>query len=179
MDITGLNITQIQEKIYPIVADYFKGCKLSSFKEWGFESFIFDLTELTHLIPDKHNHQFKDDTKFNGASGFIEFDLMANEYQNKTYILMIIADEFNINREYSNHDLENSDGGYVVLYSGGDLSEFSKINLDIKNLIPEHTTIIKCQNDVDYINSLILCNNDFTISIFMRADVAPENLLIC
>lgn len=85
----------------------------------------------------------------------------------------------NINREYSNHDLENSDGGYVVLYSGGDLSEFSKINLDIKNLIPEHTTIIKCQNDVDYINSLILCNNDFTISICMRADVAPENLLIC
>ena len=95
MDIRGLTIQQIQEKIYPIVADYFKGCKLSTFKEWAFESFTFDLTELTHLIPKHYIQKFKDDVRFSGASGVIEFDSTATEYQNKTYILMLISDEFN------------------------------------------------------------------------------------
>ena len=95
MDIRGLNIQQIQEKIYPIIADYFKGCKLKSLEEWAFDSFIFDLTELLHLIPKHHIQKFKDDVRFNGASGFIEFDSTATEYQNKTYILMLISGEFN------------------------------------------------------------------------------------
>ena len=84
-----------------------------------------------------------------------------------------------INREYPNHDLENSDGGYVVLYSGNDLSAFEKIDINIKKLMPEYTSIIKCKDDVDYTNSLIISNNETTISIFMRADVAPANLLDC
>ena len=95
MDITGLNIMQIQKKIYPYVAHYFKRCKVSSFKEWAFDSFIFDFEEIIHLIPSKHHHRFKDGARFSGASGFLELDSTTAEYQDKKYILMLISDENN------------------------------------------------------------------------------------
>ena len=95
MDITGLDILQISEKIYPYVTDYFKGCKLSDFKEWSFESYIFNLSELTHLIPAQHQHRFKDTDKFNGASGFLDFETVPEDYENKKFLLMTITDEDN------------------------------------------------------------------------------------
>ena len=95
MDIKNLNILQISEKIYPYVSDYFKGCTLSDFKEWSFESYIFDLSELTHLIPEQYHHRFKDTDEFNGASAFLDFEAVPEEYENKKYLLMLIADKNN------------------------------------------------------------------------------------
>jgi hypothetical protein len=91
----GLNIIKKKKKIYHYVSDYFKGCKLSSFEDWAFESYIFYFEEIIHLIPKKYHQQFKDDDKFTGASGLLEFESMSDEYQNKEYVLMTVTDEHN------------------------------------------------------------------------------------
>ena len=95
MQIQGLNINQISQKIAPYVVNYFKGFTLSSFKEWSFESYIFDFEEVEHLILEQYRHQFNDDDKFNGVSGDIEFISMPDECKNQKYLLMLITDSDN------------------------------------------------------------------------------------
>jgi len=58
MQIQGLSINQISQKIEPYVGDYFKGFTLSSFNEMSFESYIFDYEEVKHLILEQYRHQF-------------------------------------------------------------------------------------------------------------------------
>ena len=72
------------------------------------------------------------------------------------------------------------DGGYaVILHGEDDLSVLADLGLEVDELCPEYTDIIKTSIGVEYIHALILCNNEFSVHILMPKANAPENLLDC
>lgn len=77
-------------------------------------------------------------------------------------ILEILDSEYG-----SNRDKYVDDGGYVE-----DFKQIQKkTNIDINNVIVEYV------DGKVYINSLVLCNNDYSISLIMPFEIMPENLL--
>jgi hypothetical protein len=89
-------------------------------------------------------------------------------------ILTILDNEYGEKRDIDN------DGGYVLLVD--DEGDFESIKSDLyidleEDAIPEFVDIIRCENgEVLYTNSLILCNNDYGISIIMLLSITPKNL---
>lgn len=49
-------------------------------------------------------------------------------------------------------------------------------NSDIEGVIPEFVDKILCSNGEVYTNSLILCNNDYAISLLIPIKLTPQNL---
>ncbi|MEQ3340393.1 hypothetical protein [Clostridium butyricum] len=72
-----------------------------------------------------------------------------------------------------NGDKYVDDGGYVIFVES--IEDFKQIqkktNIDINNVIVEYV------DGKVYINSLVLCNNDYSISLIMPFEIMPENLL--
>ena len=72
------------------------------------------------------------------------------------------------------------DGGYVVVLHGkDDISVLADLGLEVGELCPEYTDIIKTSIGVEYIHAVILCNNEFSLHILMPKEKAPVNLLDC
>ena len=86
MNITGLDMVQISQRMEAYVQNHIKGfiqtCNTSIFQE----SYVLDFTEIKATIPPRYHHLFKDTDKFNGASGFIEHD-------SQEYTIMLLSDE--------------------------------------------------------------------------------------
>ena len=70
-------------------------------------------------------------------------------------------------------------GGYVVVVESiEDFEEIQKkANIDIDDVIVEYVDKILCDGGKVYTNSLVLCNNDYSISLIMPFEIMPENLL--
>lgn len=73
----------------------------------------------------------------------------------------------------------DDDGGYIlVVENEEDIKKLNdEIGIDITTAIPEYVDLIKCSNGEEYTNSLILCNNDFGISLIVPLSLTSRNLL--
>lgn len=85
-----------------------------------------------------------------------------------------------LNSQYgANRDKYADDGGYVIVAES--IEDFKaiqkKTNIDINDVIVEYVDKILSSNGKVYTNSLVLCNNDYSISIIMPFEIMPENLL--
>lgn len=89
-------------------------------------------------------------------------------------ILEILDSEYGADR-----DKYADNGGYVVVIESiDDFKEIQKkTNIDINDVIVEYVDKILCANGNVYTNSLVLCNNDYSISLVMPFEIIPENLL--
>ncbi|WP_455795781.1 hypothetical protein [Clostridium butyricum] len=89
-------------------------------------------------------------------------------------ILEILDSEYGANR-----DKYEDDGGYVIVVKSiQDFKEIQKkTNIDINDAIVEYIDKILCADGKVYTNSLVLCNNDYSISLIMSFEIMPENLL--
>ena len=87
-------------------------------------------------------------------------------------ILEILSSEYGEDRNYED------DGGYVVVIEKAEefqeLKEKTYIHCD--DVIPEFVDKIECANGEIFTNSLILCNNDYCISLIMPMELTTENL---
>jgi hypothetical protein len=70
------------------------------------------------------------------------------------------------------------DGGYVIVVEDErDLEEIKdKTYIDCANAIAEYVDKIVCINGETYTNSLIICNNDYAISLIIPMKLTPQNL---
>jgi hypothetical protein len=88
-------------------------------------------------------------------------------------ILEILDTEYGIDR-----DKYADDGGYVIVVEKEE--DFEKIKrtayIDCHYTIPEYVDKIVCGSGEIYTNSLIICNNDYAISLIMPMELTPENL---
>lgn len=80
--------------------------------------------------------------------------------------------------EYGKERKLEDDGGYVMIVDKKE--EFEKIKdiiyINCEEIIPEFVDKILCGNGEIYTNSLILCNNDYAISLIIPIELTPENL---
>ena len=93
--------------------------------------------------------------------------------ENITGILTILDASYGQDRN------EDDDGGYILIIES--IVDFKAIieelYLDLEeDAIPEFVDLIKCDNGEVYTSSLILCNNDYGISIVMPLEITPDNL---
>lgn len=75
-------------------------------------------------------------------------------------------------------DKYEDDGGYViVIEKEEDFEELkSKNDIDCNDIIPEYVDKITCSSGEVYTNPLILCNNEFGISLIIPMELTPQNL---
>lgn len=87
-------------------------------------------------------------------------------------ILTVLESEYGKDRKYED------DGGYVViLEKKEDFKELrNKSYIDCDDVIAEYVDKIVCSNGETYTNSLIICNNDYAISLIMLLELTPQNL---
>lgn len=89
-------------------------------------------------------------------------------------ILEILDSEYGADR-----DKYADNGGYVVVVESiEDFKEIQKkTNIDVNDIIVEYVDKIECSNGKVYTNSLVLCNNDYSISLIIPFEIMSENLL--
>lgn len=89
-------------------------------------------------------------------------------------VLEILDSEYGFDR-----DKHADNGGYVVFAESiEDFKEIQKkTNIDVNDVIVEYVDKILCAEGKVYTNSLILCNNDYSISLIIPFEIMPENLL--
>nr|WP_207719873.1 hypothetical protein [Clostridium algidicarnis] len=84
-----------------------------------------------------------------------------------------------LNIEYgTNRDKYKDNGGYVVVIEKKEyfIKIRNKAYIDCDTVIPEYIDKVVCNNDEVYTNSLILCNNDYAISLIIPLELTPQNL---
>ncbi|APF21399.1 hypothetical protein ONV75_18645 [Clostridium sp. LQ25] len=88
-------------------------------------------------------------------------------------ILQILDIEYGTSR-----NKYEDDGGYVIVVEKKeDFEEIKdKIYIDCDDIIAEYVDKIVCDNGEIYTNSLILCNNDYAISLIIPLELTPQNL---
>ncbi|NMM65254.1 hypothetical protein HBE96_21965 [Clostridium sp. P21] len=88
-------------------------------------------------------------------------------------ILHVLDSEYGTSR-----DKYEDDGGYVVVIEKEEDFQIikDKIYIDCDSIIPEYVDKIVCSNDKTYTNSLILCNNEYAISLIIPMELLPQNL---
>lgn len=99
---------------------------------------------------------------------------LPKEVQNNIEGILTILDE-----SYGEDRSKNDDGGYVIIVEEKDdfkvIENNTHINID--NVIVEYIDLIEYRNGKVYTNSLVLCNNDYSISLIIPFEIMPENLL--
>lgn len=88
-------------------------------------------------------------------------------------ILDVLDSEYGADR-----DKYEDDGGYlVVIEKKEDLKELKdKKYIDCDDVIPEYVDRIVCSSGEVYTNSLIICNNDYTITLIIPMELTSQNL---
>ncbi|MCT4508241.1 MAG: hypothetical protein N4A48_05665 [Tepidibacter sp.] len=83
-----------------------------------------------------------------------------------------------LDAEYGKERNEQLEGGYIIiLESKDDFEKLKEIYIDVDDIIPEYVDKITVAGGEDYTNSLILCNNDFGISVIIPMRLTPKILL--
>ena len=91
MEITGLTLSEISDKLKHYVTIYFIDSSIIEEEEGLFqESIALHVVECRHLIPSEHNSQFKDAEILNAASGFLRFKSKGYQFKGKEYIAMLL-----------------------------------------------------------------------------------------
>lgn len=87
-------------------------------------------------------------------------------------ILKVIESEYGKSRRYEDY------GGYVLVVEKEKDFEVikNKTYIDCDNIIAEYVDKIVCSDGEVYTNSLILCNNDYAISLIIPLELTPQNL---
>lgn len=87
-------------------------------------------------------------------------------------VLEILDIEYGADRNYKNY------GGYVVIIEKQeDFKELrNKGYIDCETIIPEYADKVVCNNGDIYVNALIICNSDYTISLIIPLELTPQNL---
>lgn len=84
-----------------------------------------------------------------------------------------------LDENYGEERNANDDGGYILVVENED--DINKLNdeigIDISTAIPEYVDLIRCSNSEEYTNSLLLCNNDFGISLIIPLSLTAKELL--
>lgn len=88
-------------------------------------------------------------------------------------ILEILDTEYGVER-----NKYEDDGGYVVVVEKiEDFKELeNKAYINCYEVIAEYVDKIVCSNGEVYTNSLIICNNDYSISLIIPIELTPQNL---
>ncbi|WP_238881767.1 hypothetical protein [Clostridium sp. YIM B02551] len=88
-------------------------------------------------------------------------------------ILEILDTEYGADR-----NSYEDDGGYVVVIEKEeDFKELKdKTYIDCDEVIAEYVDKIVCSNGETYTNSLVICNNDYAISLIIPLELTPQNL---
>lgn len=92
MNIKGLTLDEISQRLKPCLESHFRGCTLSNNNLFA-ESYLFDFEEVQHLIPKEYHNYFKPTDKFNGASGFVEFDTVTETFRHNEYLALLVVSE--------------------------------------------------------------------------------------
>jgi hypothetical protein len=79
----------------------------------------------------------------------------------------------------TDRNIDKDMGGYLLILENE--KDFQQLNnelcIDVKNdAIPEFVDLITCSNGFIYTHCLILCNNDFGISLIIPFEITPANL---
>ena len=89
-------------------------------------------------------------------------------------ILSILDEEYGADR-----DQYKDNGGYVIVVE--DESDFQiirkKAHIYVDNVIVEYIDKIECSNGKVYSSSLVLCNNDYSVSLVIPFEIAPKNIV--
>lgn len=87
-------------------------------------------------------------------------------------IIQILDTEYGANR-----NKYEDDEGYVVVEKIEDFKELeNKDNINCHEVIAEYVDKIVCSNEEVYTNSLIICNNDYAVSLIILIELTPQNL---
>lgn len=88
-------------------------------------------------------------------------------------ILQILDTEYGADR-----DKYKDDGGYIIVVEKEE--DFEEINhkcyIDCDDVIAEYVDKIVCNNGEIFTNSLILCNNEYSISLIIPMELTLQNL---
>ena len=78
----------------------------------------------------------------------------------------------------ANRNKYKDDGGYVIIVERNeDFEELkNKRNIECNRIIPEYVDKIVCSNGKVYTSSLVLCNNDYGITLIAPLELTPQNL---
>jgi len=71
LEVKGLDVVDISQKLAIYVAEYFNGYKLGEGESMFMEGHMFEFDEIKDIVPSKHHHLFTDESRFNGMSGYI------------------------------------------------------------------------------------------------------------
>lgn len=103
-----------------------------------------------------------------------KISMFPSEVQNNIQAILTILDE-----AYGEDRHRNDDGGYVIVVES--IEDFEVIenntHINLGNVIVEYVDVIKCSNGKVYTSSLVLCNNDYSISLIMPLEITPKNIL--
>lgn len=100
--------------------------------------------------------------------------MFPSKVQNNIKGILTILDE-----AYGEDRDKNVDGGYVIVVEEKDDFELIKKNthINIENVIVEYVDLVECSNGKVYTSSLVLCNNDYSISFIISLEITPQNIL--
>lgn len=88
-------------------------------------------------------------------------------------ILEVLDEQYGADR-----DKYADDGGYVIVVEKEE--DFEKVKgtayIDCDDAIPEYVDKIVCNNGEVYTNALIICNNDYCITLIVPMELTPQNL---
>ena len=95
VNIKGLDLGEVSSQLQGYVTEYFKDqTNTPRLDECLFtESYLFDFEEIQHLLPTEYHKFFKPTDKFNGASGYLEFDSESEPDGTCEYILSLLSNE--------------------------------------------------------------------------------------
>ena len=90
MNIKGLTMREISEKIRPYVADYFKGSTITNYERELFqENHTLEFGEIAVDLPQKH--LFNDSDNINNASGYVYLTNTAEEHRGYEHIVILLS----------------------------------------------------------------------------------------
>ena len=105
MDITGLDMTQISQKLATYVKNHVNGFTLAEGESLFAECYMLYFEEVKERVPDHYHAIFDDEDIFNGAAGFVEVDgrewvilMLADEKFTKVYLLSM-QDDTDVTRD--------------------------------------------------------------------------------
>jgi len=100
MNIKGLTMREISEKITPYVADYFKGSTITNYAgELFTENYTLGFGEIAVDLPQKH--LFSDTDNINNASGYIYLTNTAAEHKGFEYVAVLLSTRLTTQRHYT------------------------------------------------------------------------------
>ncbi|NFO67024.1 hypothetical protein FDC27_08635 [Clostridium botulinum] len=100
--------------------------------------------------------------------------MFSSEVKNNIESILTILDE-----AYGENRDKNDYGGVVIVVEEKDDFELIQRNthINIENVIVEYVDLIECSNGKFYTSSLVLCNNDYSISLIIPLEITPKNIL--